>query len=354
MNPMFFPKNHYGYVSKHRVSRTLFIVAGGVLLIVFTAGIQQAHQYFFRSSDATPMSFSVEEGESFANIAERLEDAEVIPSSFWFRVAGKFSGLANKVRSGTTQVTPGDRSADILGSLIYPSGVEEVTITIPEGYTLHQIGSTVRAALPQITEEEWDKVTGVSSPFVQDTFVVSAQKPADVDLEGYLFPDTYRFFIDASAEDVVERMLRTMESRVSSLGDPTGDAQNMTTHDLLTLSSIIEREVRDSEDMRQVSDIFLKRLDIGMALQSDATINYVTGGDDPSVSLADRDLDSPYNTYQYPGLPPGPISNPGMNALRAVWNPEENDYYYFLTDSQGNVYYAKTHDEHVVNKARYL
>lgn len=351
---MLFRTQTYGYLGRRpRKSRVPFVVAALFLVFAFVA-VRQINQYFFRSSDAAEVSFTVDEGESFSSISKRLADEDIIPSAWWFRISAKFAGLDDDIRSGTTVVIPGDRSADILGALMYPSGASEVSITIPEGYTLVQIGATVRAALPDITEGEWQRVTGVSSPFATDAFVVSSQKPTDVDLEGYLFPDTYRFFKDATAEDVVERMLRTMESRVASLGVPTGDAEGMTGHELITLSSIIEREVRDAEEMRQVSDIFLKRLEIGMALQSDATVNYVTGGDDPSISLTDRDLESPYNTYQNPGLPPGPISNPGMNALRSVWNPAENGYFYFLTDAEGTVYYAETHEEHVLNKALYL
>lgn len=351
---MLFRTQSYGYLGRRsRRSRIPLVLAAFFLIFVFVA-VRQVHQYFFRTSDSAQVSFTVDEGESFSSISKRLVDEDIIPSAWWFRISAKFAGLDDDIRSGTTVVTPGDRSADILGALMYPSGASEVSVTIPEGYTLAQIGATVRTALPDITAEEWQRVTGVSSPFATDAFVVSSQKPTDVDLEGYLFPDTYRFFKDATAEDVVERMLRTMESRVASLGVPTGDAEGMTGHELITLSSIIEREVRDAEEMRQVSDIFLKRLEIGMALQSDATVNYVTGGDDPSISLTDRDLESPYNTYQNPGLPPGPISNPGMNALRSVWNPAENGYFYFLTDAEGTVYYAETHEEHVLNKALYL
>lgn len=350
---MFLRQRQYSYRPARRVSRAPFVLLCVVILGVFVAW-RQVHQYFFASSDASPVVFTVEKGESFASVARRLDDEGIIPSAFWFRVAATFAGLTDDIRAGSTQVIPGDRSSDILGALLYPSGVTEVSVTIPEGYTLAQIGATVRAVLPQITEEEWDRVTGVDSPFARDAFVVAAQKPADVDLEGYLFPDTYRFFYDATAEDVVERMLRTMESRATSLGATTGDAQGMSFHELLTLSSIVEREVRNPDEMAQVSDIFLKRLEIGMALQSDATVNYVTGGKDPSISSHDRDLDSPYNTYKYPGLPPGPISNPGMHALRAVWNPAANDYYYFLTDDSGGVHYAETYDEHVINKVRYL
>lgn len=351
---MIFRTQKYGYCARRRTMLLPILVLGLFLLSAYV-GWTQVYQYFFRTPSSTEsIAFTVEEGESFSSIAHRLADADVIPSAWWFRVAARVAGLSDDVRAGVTSVIPGDRSADILGALIYPSGESEVSITIPEGYTLAQIGEVVRTQLPEITKEEWDRVTGVNSSFVQDPFVLSAHKPASVDLEGYLFPDTYRFFKSASAEDVVGRMIATMRDRVDSLGVPSGDASGMTIHELLTLSSIIEREVRSAEDMDQVSDIFLKRLAIGMALQSDATVNYVINGTDPSLSSHDRNTDTPYNTYLHPGLPPGAISNPGMNALRAVWNPQKNGYFYFLTDTSGRVYYAETYDEHVVNKATHL
>ncbi|MCH8049733.1 endolytic transglycosylase MltG [Patescibacteria group bacterium] len=130
--------------------------------------------------------------------------------------------------------------------------------------------------------------------------------------------------------------------------------EELTMHEVITLASIVEREVRSAEDMANVADVFLKRLDIGMALQADSTVNYVTGKDTPAISLDDREIESPYNTYKYPGLPPGPISNPGVAALQAVVNPSSNPYLYFLTTPEGEVIYAQTHEGHVENKAQYL
>ena len=128
----------------------------------------------------------------------------------------------------------------------------------------------------------------------------------------------------------------------------------MTMHELLTLSSIVEKEVRTAETMKNVADVFLKRLDIGMALQSDATINYIIKGDNPSPLYSDLEVESPYNTYKHAGLPPGPISAPGLNALNAVLHPASNTYLYFLTTDEGAIYYAETYEEHLRNKARWL
>ncbi len=339
-----------------KTNRILYIVVTLVIMGLLWQSAKQIHQYFFAEplADTTSVLFIVSEGESFKTIANRLQERGIIKSAWWFRLDAKLAGLDDDIKAGQTTLTPGDRYADILGALLYPAGESEISLTIPEGYTIAQIGEVVREKFPEITLEEWNRVTGASSPFTANDFTFLASKPAGVDLEGYLFPDTYRFFKDANAEDIVRKMLQTMQSRIEALGEPTSQGVLLNLHDRLTLASIVEREVRSAETMRNVADIFYKRLDIGMALQSDATINYVTNGDDPSVSAEDLQTDSLYNTYKYPGLPPGPISNPGMNALRAVWNPAENPYYYFLTDAEGNIYYAKTHDEHVVNKAKYL
>ncbi len=324
-----------------------------VIFCLYYAGVQ-VYRGFLRDSHEEARSFVVAPGESLREIADHLEEEEFIESSWWFRGVVTLLGDQSDARVGTASVVPHASYRDVMQALHNPVGAEEVSLTIPEGYTLAQMGEVVRRALPHITEEDWNAAVGVHAPHAQDSFVRLAKKPDSVDLEGYLFPDTYRFFTYATAEDVVERMIRTMESRVKALGNLQGDAQNFSLHEALTLASIIEREVRTPEDMKTVGGVFLKRLAIGMPLQSDATVNYVIGGSDPSLSLHDRDTDTPYNTYLHRGLPPGPISNPGFSAMQGVWQATDNPFYYFLTDSVGRVYYAATHDEHVINKARYM
>ncbi len=235
-----------------------------------------------------------------------------------------------------------------------PEAPKEVTITFPEGFTLAQMGERVRAAIPTITATDWEAAVGVQSPLATEAFVVAAQKPASVDLEGYLFPDTYRFFADATADDVAQKMVDTMDAQFTPDMRAELEKHGRTIHEALTVASIVEREVMDDADRATVADIFWRRLDAGMALQADSTVNYVTGGTSPSVSDDDRRVDSPYNTYLYPGLPPGPISNPGLASLTATVFPEANGYWYFLTDADGAVHYARTNDEQNANKARYL
>lgn len=302
--------------------------------------------------DAQVVEFTIQEGQDFGSIAFTLEDQGIIASDFWFKVTAALTKRTNVLKPGTFELKPGMNYNDILNTLSIAES-NEVTLTIPEGLTLAQAGKMVTEKFA-VTQGEWDRLTGVDSPFETHAFVVAAEKPDDVDLEGYLFPDTYRFFADATGEEIVGKLLDTMTDRVESLDEPKGRAATYTVHELLTLASIVEREVRTETSRRNVADIFLKRLEINMPLQSDATINYIIGGDDPSPTYADLEVESPYNTYRNPGLPPGPISSTGLMAIRAVFEPIANDYYFFLTTDEGDIYYAETYDEHNANKYEYL
>lgn len=330
------------------------VVAAALLLVCLVVGLNQLNRIFLQEpkADTQPIVFEIKEGESFQTVAKHLQSEGLIGSALWFRAAAEVAGLTDDVKQGIYELKPGSSYAWVL-AVITTSITSDVSVTVPEGYTLDQIGEVVNDKLG-ITKADWEKATGMSSSFEAHPFVVRAKKPDNVDLEGYLFPDTYRFFPDATADDVVKKMLDAMETKVNALAAPTGDAKDMSTHEILTLASIVEREVRKPSEMKEVADIFLKRLDAGIALQADSTVNYVTGGDDPSINAHDRNIDSLYNTYKYRGLTPGPISNPGLNALTAVIHPASNPYYYFLTDKEGNVYYARTLEEHGVNRVKYL
>ncbi len=327
------------------------------IAIAVVVGFRQANRFWWSepADDATSVAVAVEPGSTLSSVTPLLVQNDIV-NSFWFRVYAKLSG-SEDIRPGEYGFSRGMNYATILGLLHY-GNVNDIAVTFPEGFTIVQMGERVVANFPNITAEEWKVATGQFSAQESHPFVIAAEKPDDIDLEGYLFPDTYRFLTDATAEDIVQEMIDTMETKYDTAmpDDRFGIAGNLmlTPHEYLTLASIVEKEVRLPDTMAMVADIFLKRLNIGMALQSDATVNYVTGGDDPSVSLADTDIESLYNTYKYPGLPPGPISNPGANALTAVASPTANAYYYFLTTDDGEVHYAVTHDQHVANKARYL
>jgi len=305
--------------------------------------------------EAVTIEFAIENGEGVGSVAARLAEARVINSVWPFRLFLIWTKQDKALQAGQFTLSTGLSYAALTERLTRAAD-REVQVTIPEGLTLAQIGEIITKALPDISTADWQAATGVQSP-LRDLYAVLAAIPEDQDLEGYLFPDTYRFRSDVEATAVAGTMVATLEKRLAEADifwDTATFPNQATWHEVLTLASIVEREVRGAADQAAVADIFWKRLRIGMALQADSTVNFLTGGKNPSVSLEDIKINSPYNTYQRVGLPPGPISNPGIAAIKATILPTANGWYYFLTDSEGAVHYATTFDQHVRNKQKYL
>jgi UPF0755 protein len=226
----------------------------------------------------------------------------------------------------------------------------EVDITLIEGWTAKQMAlafekdNLVKAA---------DFLEGVSHP---STSVKSAHPElAKVsNLEGFLFPDTYRFYGSTTPKDVVEKLVNNFFKRLPESWEAQAAKHGLNLSQVVTLASIIEKEVATDQDRRVVADIFLKRLRDKMPLQSDATINYITGSNSVQATFKDITIKSPYNTYDNLGLPPGPIDNPSLSSIMAVLNPESNSYYYFLTTPEGELKVAVTYEQHLANKRKYL
>ena len=178
------------------------------------------------------------------------------------------------------------------------------------------------------------------------------EKPEDISLEGFLFPDTYEISEGTSCDDIVIAMLSNFEKKLTQELKDEIQKQKKSVFDIITMAAMLEKEVRTLSDKKIVSGILWKRLEAGMPLQIDATINYITGKSDPGATIKDTKIDSPYNTYKYKGLPKGPISNPGMSSITAAIEPTDSPYWFYLSD--GATYFSKTLEEHNVNKAKYL
>ncbi len=329
-----------------------------VVLFVILSGGFVFDAFLVSPEEGTPsVIFEVEDGDSVSEIAQDLNEAALIESELFFKIYVKLTGNASSLQAGSFELTPGMNFRALVAELT-DAQAQEVEVTIPEGYTIEQIGEAVMEALPGISEEDWEEATGPNGKWRIEEDEIVGGISDDQGLEGYLFPDTYRFRTDASAQTVVETMVLTLKRRLAendvTIPESLQFANGLTFHEMITLASIVEREVRSAEDMKLVAGIFYTRLQIGMALQADSTVNYLTGKKETSVSLEDSKIDSPYNTYQNLGLPPGPISNPGMNAILAVLHPTDSEYLYFLTTPEGDVMYATSFDQHVANKYQYL
>lgn len=251
----------------------------------------------------------------------------------------------------------------------------EEKITLLEGWTVKDIALYLDKK--NITQAE--KFLATESTFDRTSYVELATIPKEKDLEGFLFPDTYRILKNSTNEEIIQKILANFKTKFGQASRGvvvtdgryvipgyetygTKNGSGLSAYQIVTLASIIEKEASSngtSEVMQQekqtIAGIFYNRLVKGMPLESDATINYVTNGNRPSPTEADLATNSPYNTYKNPGLPPGPINNPSYQSLYAALHPLKTEYYYFLhKQPSGEVVYSKTFDEHVQNKFKYL
>lgn len=247
----------------------------------------------------------------------------------------------------------------------------EDTIRILEGWTSRDIGQYFEengrwqseeflevAGFPQVDYRDNKKLPPIPDFSLNYSFL--ADKPEYYGLEGYLFPDTYRVYASSTVTEVIEKMLANFDQKLTPKMRDDIKAQGKTIYDIVTLASIVEKEAPlnyrsgENRDARIIAGIFLNRLRIGQALQSDATLSYIYSDNKAAHSGEELEAGSPYNTYKYKGLPPGPICNPGILAIEAAIYPIKTDYNYFLTTDNGDVVYARTYDDHLKNKYKYL
>jgi len=310
--------------------------------------------------------FVVEEGESIDSVTDRLVEAGYVRNRTAFGWSLLWSGLSTRIQPGQHDLTGSGSYGGIVRRLAEPDESElEVTLLLREGETLRDLhGSLLDLGLTEAADDLFALAGRPAAVGTADVQVMDRLKgeydflssvPDGLGLEGFLFPDTYRLYRNASAYDVIHRLLDNFGQKAwLETGLASSPLVGRTPFEVVTMASILEREVRGIEDMRLVSDIFWRRLDAGMPLQADSTVNYATGGSRPSVSYEDTRFDSPFNTYLYRGLPVGPIGNPGAESIRAALSPEPNGFWYFLTDAEGVVHYARSLDEHNSNKSSFL
>jgi len=319
-----------------------------IAIISFLIGIKKPAQEI-----SEPVNFIIEPGSGVKHISQGLYNVGLIKSKYSFEIYVWLKNWDKKLQAGEYALNK-NMSIKRIASLL--AGGEalanEAAITIIEGWGRQEIDKYL-AESGIISKDEFLENTKLitDEEKVQRSFLADA--PANATLEGYLFPDTYKIFKDASVQDVINKMLNNFDSKLT--GEMREEIQNQgkTIYEVITLASVIEKEVMEFEDMKMIADIFLKRLEIGQALQSDATVNFITKKGVTRPTAEDLAIDHPYNTYKYRGLPPGPIANPGLNAIKAVIYPTPNKYYYFLTTPEGEVIYSVTYEEHLQNKRKH-
>jgi UPF0755 protein len=251
-----------------------------------------------------------------------------------FSILVRFFNPEGGVLAGTYSVPGGENVFSVAYRLARGvTGITSVKVTIPEGFTAREMGVLLEEKLGDFDAEH---------------FVALGKAE-----EGYLFPDTYFFLPGSSPESVIAAMRRTFDERVGPLA-PRIEDFGRPLDEVVTMASLLEKEARRTETRRTIAGILWKRLDRGMSLQVDAVFGYIFGTTTFSPSFDDLEVDSPYNTYRNVGLPPGPIANPGLDAIEAAITPIETPYWYYLTDGDGVMRYAKTFEGHKQNRERYL
>lgn len=302
------------------------------------------------SSSKEKITFKIENGQSSKIIAQNLKDSKIIRNVFWFRVYLRSKELSSKIVSGSFELSSSMNFRGISTVITKnPKDFTEEMIKIIEGWNSIQVAKYLEEK-EFCTEKEFLDI--IKDKFDYDFL---KDKPNAFDLEGYLFPDTYRVYKSASCEDIVLKFLNNFENKLDNQIIKDIKSQNKTIFEIITMASIVEKEVRSVDDMKIVSGVFWDRIKNGQALESCATLAYILGENKDQYSYEDTQINSAYNTYQNRGLPPGPIANPGLNAIKASVYPEYTDYNYFLTDPKtGNTIFSKTFEEHKKNKLKYL
>jgi len=293
------------------------------------------------------ITYTVPKGWGDVEISKDLENIGIIRSSYFFRFYVVASFKHSDLKAGKYIFSPRMSIYDIAKKLTRGDVIKE-KILIYEGWDVEDIGEYLESKKVCLKD---DFIVAVSKDYSHE-FDFLEDKPKDISLEGFLFPDTYEISEGISCDDFVITMLSNFEKKITPELKNQIQEQRKSVFDIITMASMLEKEVRTLDDKKIVSGILWKRMEAGMPLQIDATVNYVTGKSDAGVAIKDTKIDSPYNTYKYKGLPKGPISNPGMNSIIAAINPKDSPYWFYLSD--GRTIFSKTFGEHTANKAKYL
>jgi UPF0755 protein len=328
------------------------LMYGGALLamavLLFSACVGYVLTQPVSSTPGKPVVITVKQGMTADKIAELLYQQGVIRSVKVFQTVARMHGMESSLQAGDyafTRDLPVAKIVDMLST----GQTSYLQITIPEGYTIDQIAKLLS-----------EQHLGIAAKFKEAAKkyapydYMALQQNAVYASEGYAFPDTYQIGTDFSEEKLLSTMVAHFDEKVTPEIRQKAEEKGLSVRQLIILASLVEKEAKFEKDRPIIAGVFLNRLKENMPLQSCATIQYILGYPKPELSVKDTELESPYNTYQHAGLPPGPIANPGMAAILAVINSTPTEYLYFVADNKGEHHFSKTYDEHLawIDKVR--
>lgn len=308
-------------------------------------------------ADDTVEVFTINPGETAATIAPRLHREGLVSDGQLFLYLVRYRGVDAQLEAGEYELRPNMTMDEIVDALQH-GRLREVSITIPEGKRAEEVAELLEERGVADGEEFLALVRGGSSAH---DFLATRPEDAASSLEGYLFPETYLIPADSDAAAVLDLLLATFGERFSGEMRQAAADKGLTVHEVVTLASIVEREAVVAEERPIIASVYLNRLAQGMYLQSDPTVQYALGYQEETdqwwkipMSLEEDVLvDSPYNTYMYPGLPPGPVCSPGLASIESVLEPAETPYLFFFSKFDGSHAFAETYEEHLRNQEQY-
>ncbi|MEW9121321.1 MAG: endolytic transglycosylase MltG [Thermotaleaceae bacterium] len=330
---------------KKRLRKRIFWIL--LLLLIFPIFVVYSFNQLVTPIDlngTSEISIEIPQGASTVKIAKILKEQNLIKNDMAFRMLSKYLKSDGKMQAGKYILSNNMDAKEIINTLVNGAVTNEtIKFTIPEGFEFHQIvnrlehnGLINRERFIQLAEEG-----DFNYPFLEN---IPKGKNR---LEGFLFPDTYQVSKDATEEDILKKMLDRFNQVFIESYYQKANEMNMSINQVITLASIIEREAKIAHERPLVSSVFHNRIEQKMLLQSCATVQYILGERKENLTLRDIEIDSPYNTYKYLGLPPKPIASPGKASIEAALYPEQTDYLFFVASKNGEHIFSKTYREHL-------
>ncbi len=319
-----------------------------VILLFFMTALALLYYIFFTPnyySQPSPLMFEVKRGQTLNSVIHNLHRQGIIPSKFNMKVAAFLYGAERRIRAGRYYLPNGLSYLGLLDEFLHGNADFLREVKIYDGSSLEWIASKLRidaaidsaALIYAVRDKSFLKRIGIKTS----------------SLNGYLLPDKYYFYERSSPEEVIDTFLQRFDSFFSDSLKEAAAGNNLDSNEVVILASIVEGETNSYEEMPMIAGVYINRIHKGMKLQADPTVQYLQQGGWKRLTYRDLNIDSPFNTYKYYGLPPGPINNPGKKAILAVVYPEQHNYYYFVADGKGGHKFAHTLEEHNRNVFEY-
>jgi len=326
--------------------KKLFIILSVIVLGAFIIILIMINLPYNRASNQEK-PFSILKGQDIFDIGKNLEKERLIKNHLFFEIAVFLKNSVNKLQAGDYKLSQIMNALEIADKIINGDVAKEI-ITIPEGWNIKDINHYLKT---KGFVEDNEFLEAINKDYSAE-FSFLKDKPKNLNLEGYLFPDTYYLRTGDNAESLIRKILNNFNEKLTPSIKSEIESQRKSIFEIINMASLLEEEVKTIEDKKIVAGILWKRMNINMYLNVDATIAYAL--DKKTISGNDTKIDSPYNTYKYKGLPLGPISNPGLDSILAAIYPKESPYLYYLSTPGGETIFSKTLQDHIIVIEKYL